>query len=152
MTLLNLLNLLSQITGKPINIFNNIKRVFLTVFNSSLFAIDCSWLCRSCCMLLLSFSEVYCRLMCSKSSFELGAPSYDSCTPLAVVSAAHKTCLAAGIPMAFGLLLQWSPGEWVERGSWAVRLRGCFRYLPWVPWLVGAEFSLVFMPMNISFN
>lgn len=65
-------------------------------------------------MLLLSFSEVYCRLMCSKSSFELGAPSYDSCTPLAVVSAAHKTCLAAGIPMAFGLLLQWSPGEWVR--------------------------------------
>lgn len=96
------------------------------------------------CILLLSFFEVYCRLMCSESSSELRA--------LVVVSAAHKTCLPAGIPMALGCCCSGAPwGARVERGSLCAA-QGCFRYLPWVPWLVGAEFSLVFMPMNISFN
>lgn len=82
---------------------------------------------------------------------EFRAPSYEFCTPLAVVSTAHKTCLAPGIPMALGCCCSGAPWGQRWRGVACVA-QGCFRYLPWVPWLVGAEFSLVFMPMNISFN
>lgn len=67
---------------------------------------------------------------------------------------AHKTCLAAG-------MLQWGKGEGVCCGEGYPVARGCFRYLPWVLpcGLLAAcapspslSLSLVFMPMNISFN